>query len=189
MLDSSLGFRPLHRRPTAAPSGADQAGFTLIELLIVVAIISIVATLATAGLLRARMTANETSAIATMKVTLTAQKTYQASCGRGGYATGYLVLGTPLGPGAAYISSDLGTVAAPQKSGYNFTLGPGAGVAPGPLDCTGLATISSFYANGVPMSSTTGTRRFAVNASGQIWQTQAGPAPTEPFGPPARPIQ
>ncbi len=165
-----------------------QAGFTLIELLIVVAIISIVAALATAGLLRSRMTANEVSAIATMKVTLTAQKTYQASCGQGAYATSYLVLGTP-GGGIAFISSDLGSAATPQKSGYTFTLVPGAGSVAGPLDCTGAATMTAFYASGVPWSTTTGTRRFAVNAQGQIWQTIGGAPPAEPFGPPATPIQ
>jgi len=155
----------------------------------VVAIISIVAALATAGLLRSRMTANEVSAIATLKVTLTAQKTYQASCGKGAYATSYLVLGTPIGPGTAFISSDLGTAASPQKSGYTFSMVAGAGAAPGPVDCGGLATITSFYASGVPWSSTSGTRRFAVNARAQIWQTLAGGPPAEPFGPPATPIQ
>jgi prepilin-type N-terminal cleavage/methylation domain-containing protein len=166
----------------------NDAGFTLIELLIVVAIISIVAAMATAGLLRSRMTANEVSAIATMKVTLTAQKTYQASCGSGAYAPSYIVLGTSAG-GTSFISADLGMVAAPQKSGYTFTLVAGAGSVAGPPDCIGSPTITAFYATGVPWSTTTGTRRFAVNARGQIWQTMAGGAPPEPFGPPATPIQ
>jgi type II secretory pathway pseudopilin PulG len=160
----------------------------LIELLMVVAIISIVAALATAGLLRSRITANEVSAIATMKVTVTAQKTYQASCGRGGYATSYVVLGTPAGATQGFISSDLGAVVAPLKSGYTFGIAPGAGAAPGPVDCVGTPTMSSFYATAVPLSAVNGTRFFATNGAAQIWQTMGAAPPAEPFGPPATPI-
>ena len=57
-----------------------------------------------------------------------------------GFAT-YVVLGTPApGTTQGFISADLGSVVAPQKSGYNFTLGAGAGSAAGPNDCNGTAT-------------------------------------------------
>lgn len=179
---SRNGSRPGKSNPA-------ESGFTLIELLIVVAIISIVAALATAGLLRSKMTANEVSAIATMKVTVTAQKTYQVSCGRGNYATSYVVLGSPAGATQGFISADLGAVVSPIKSGYTFNLAPGVGAAATLPDCMGSPTMSTFYSTATPLSPTTGTRFFAVNAAAQIWQSMAGAPPAEPFGPPATPIQ
>ncbi len=60
-----------------------EAGFSLIELLIVVAIILIIAAIAIPNLLRARMAANEASAVGTIRTLNTAAVTFASTYGNG----------------------------------------------------------------------------------------------------------
>ena len=163
-------------------------GFTLIELLIVVAIISVIASFAVPGLLRSKMSANEASAVGSMRAIATAQVSYSTGCGGGGYAASLPTLGVaPPGTNAPYLSAaELTQGASAVKHGYVITMTAGAGSTAGANDCNGTATVSAFYATATPQTfGTTGGRSFAVTAAAQVWQTSTATPPTEPFGPPA----
>jgi len=165
-------------------------GFTLIEMLVSIGIVSVVVALAVPGLLRARITASEVGAIGSLRVAAAAQKAYAATCGLGGYAVSFTVLGS-TGPAGtpAFISDDLGRSAAPVKAGYAYTLGAGKDALPGPDDCSGTPTATSYYASAEPTSFRwTGNRSFAVGSGSVIWELAGAAPPGEPFGPPASPI-
>src|SRR5258708_12244345 len=133
-----------------------QKGFSLIELVIVGGIILIIAGIAIANLLRARIAANESSAVASIRTLNTAQISYNSAYPTVGFAATLGALsGTSCAPpsstGACLIDQAL---SGGTKSGYLFAMavttvgslnsGYQASASPQPPNRTGGRCFCSF---------------------------------------------
>ena len=170
-----------------------QKGFSLIELLIVVAIILIIAAIAIPNLLRAKISANEASAVGSVRNIVTAETSYQAAYPQYGYVTTLVNLGPNGGPGcpsapdpvagACLLDSQLGGGAVAVKSGFNFEADGDAPVAnpnAPPANTITAFTISAWPAN----YNKTGVRSFCAGDDGVLRQNPAaGGVVTGPFDP------
>ncbi len=148
-----------------------RRGFTLLELMIVIAVILIIAAIAIPGMKDAKMNADETSAVGSIRAINTAEVSYQAAYG--GYANTLANLGgeepcTRSAETACLIDQSL---AGGDKSGYKFVATGGnpsgewnttyvVGAAPDVFDHTGRRMFCStekgvIRVNANPSGSTT----------------------------------
>ena len=159
-----------------------QNGFSLIELLIVVAIILIIAAIAIPNLLRARIAANEASAVASIRTINTAEVTYLTAYP----TTGYSITLAALGPATA------GACATPTATNaclLDFTLSSASTIGVGQErlllwianGTTATTPVSSYTAGAAPSAyNSTGVRGFCSIEDGVVRSTPgaSGAAPS-----------
>ena len=144
-----------------------QKGFSLIELLIVVAIILIIAAIAIPNLLRARISANESAAVANLRTINTALVTYLSTYSTFPATAEFTALSdggtasncpnSPSSTSACLLDNTItAATAAPGKSGYVLTYASTAG--------SGTYTIN----NNPATQGSTGVRNFFTDQSGVI---------------------
>jgi type IV pilus assembly protein PilA len=143
----------------------------------------VVAAIAIPNLLRARIAANDASAVGSIRTIVTAEIAYAASYPKTGYASNLAALGRdPRGPGtvpsaghAGFLNDSLANPACADgdwctKDGYRFKVG----------GMCQRQTCRDFVAVGTPVSGSSGTRSFCATSDEVLHYTTAAPISAPP---------
>jgi type IV pilus assembly protein PilA len=144
-----------------------QRGFTLMELLIVMSIMIILMLIAIPNFISMKASANETSAMQSLRAIYQAQIQYQTSFPANGFSCSLAALGGnasagPPSPQAAQVLQ--GELAQGQKSGYTFNI----------VNCTKVTVnnqdmYTSYEATAVPQAvGKSGHKGFCIDQAGEI---------------------
>ncbi len=151
-----------------------ESGFTLIELLIVMSIMLVLMMLAIPQMLKMKKTANETSAVQTMRTIGSAEASFNAAYPSTGFGCPLATLGGDPKSGAPSAQAsqliDPALAAAGQKSGYTFTVTCGSKVTVNNQDM-----YTSYELTGVPQTvGKTGDRGYCSDENNIIKFDPAG---------------
>jgi type II secretory pathway pseudopilin PulG len=130
----------------------------------------IIAAIAIPNLLRARIAANQASAVGSLRTLNVAAITYNSTYNQG-YPPGIAALGPPAGsatPDANAAGLIDEVLATGTKSGYVFTYSAGERDAQG--------RVQSYAIHADPITSSTGTNHYFTDQTGVIRQESVGPA-------------
>ena len=164
-------------------AGREQGAVMAIVLMVMAAILvtAVMMQTFTGGALpamtKARVSSNEASAVAALRVINSAQASYSTTCANGGFAVSLEDLAKPpSGQDVAFVSSDIGKNGV-VKNGYTLTMAldgkPGViemGAAASTCNAAAEPPASSYFVSAAPAApGTSGEHYFASDARGVVF--------------------